>query len=83
VLTPDEAALDDLLPLDRPIVDAHVHLFPDALFDRPWHWLETQAWPIRRRLYADQVVAFLQRRSNAETFDWVCPRTARTPFTCA
>ncbi len=49
---------DDLPPL----VDAHVHLFPPALFDAIWRWFEQWGWPIRYQLYAEQVVDFLLER---------------------
>jgi predicted TIM-barrel fold metal-dependent hydrolase len=39
-----------------PVVDTHVHLFPNGLFDAIWRWFETWGWPIRYRLYARQVL---------------------------
>lgn len=56
---PEGASLPDDLP---PVVDAHVHLFPDRLFDAIWRWFDTHAWPIRYRLRADEVVAFQRAR---------------------
>lgn len=53
----DGDAVPDDLP---PIVDAHVHLFPDRLFDALWRWFDRHAWPVRHRLYADGVTAFLR-----------------------
>lgn len=53
------AALPHGLP---PVVDAHVHLFPDALFAALWRWFEAHAWPIRYRLQTPQVVSFLLSR---------------------
>jgi uncharacterized protein len=41
------------------VVDAHVHLFPERVFDAIWRWFDEHAWPIRYRLYAEQVLAFL------------------------
>jgi uncharacterized protein len=52
-------AAPDLGPV---IVDAHVHLFPPALFHAVWQWFEQHGWPIRYQLEADQVVAFLTSR---------------------
>jgi hypothetical protein len=46
----------------RGVVDAHVHLFPDALFERIWAWFADNGWPIRYRLHSEQVIAFLERR---------------------
>ena len=51
--------LPDLLP---PVVDAHVHLFPDAVFDALWKWFDTHAWPVRYKLRTPQVIRFLLDR---------------------
>lgn len=61
------AALDDregkhvprMLP---PVVDAHVHLFPDRLFESIWQWFEKYGWPIRYRLKSPEVIEFLLSR---------------------
>jgi uncharacterized protein len=45
-----------------PVVDAHVHLFPDGVFEALWHWFETNAWPIRYKLKTPQVIEFLFSR---------------------
>lgn len=45
-----------------PVVDAHVHLFPAALFGALWRWFETHAWPIRYQLQTPEVVRFLLSR---------------------
>jgi len=42
-----------------PVIDAHVHLFPDPVFEALWRWFEKHAWPIRYKLYAKQVCEFL------------------------
>jgi predicted TIM-barrel fold metal-dependent hydrolase len=44
------------------VFDAHVHLFPERVFLALWRWFETHAWPIRYRLFAEQVIAFLSER---------------------
>ena len=51
--------LPDLLP---PVIDAHVHLFPDAVFDALWKWFDTHAWPVRYKLRTPQVIRFLLDR---------------------
>ncbi len=49
----------DLVPSDLPrVVDSHVHLFPDAIFDRIWQWFDRWGWPIRYPLYTPQVIQF-------------------------
>lgn len=53
-----ERVPDDLPPL----FDAHVHVFPDRLFDAVWRWFDEFGWPIRYKLYADDVVAHLTSR---------------------
>ncbi len=61
------AALDDEEGLSVPeglgdVVDAHVHLFPDRVFEAIWRWFDRHAWSIRYRLRAEEVVEFLTRR---------------------
>ncbi|MBI5494383.1 MAG: amidohydrolase [Deltaproteobacteria bacterium] len=45
-----------------PVVDAHVHLFPDRVFHALWRWFDVNAWPIRYRLHTEGVLAFLRAR---------------------
>lgn len=45
-----------------PVVDAHVHLFPDAVFEAVWRWFDQYGWPIRYKLHTPQVVSFLLSR---------------------
>lgn len=45
-----------------PVVDAHVHLFPPALFEAIWRWFDRHGWPIRYKLHSEQVLAFLRAR---------------------
>jgi predicted TIM-barrel fold metal-dependent hydrolase len=51
-------------PPDPPhaLVDSHVHIFPPRVFAAVWRWFEQHAWPIRYRLEAEAVCAFLERR---------------------
>ncbi|MCO5165285.1 MAG: amidohydrolase [Planctomycetes bacterium] len=49
-------------PVEHPVVDAHVHLFPDRLFEALWGWFDRHAWPIRYRLRSEQVIEFLATR---------------------
>jgi len=44
------------------VIDAHVHLFPDPVFDALWRWFEKNAWPIRYKLQAKQIIEFLFSR---------------------
>lgn len=53
------AALPKGLP---PVVDAHVHLFPDGVFDALWKWFDVNAWPIRYKLHTPKVLEFLFSR---------------------
>ena len=62
--------LDDLegdrLPSGLPpVIDAHVHVFPSALFEAVWSWFDAYAWPIRYRFDAPAVVRFLEQRGLA------------------
>ncbi len=64
-------ALDDpegeRVALDLPpVVDAHVHLFDDQLFEAIWRWFDRWGWPIRYKLFAPEVIEFLRSRGVAE-----------------
>jgi len=51
------------LPTSLPeVIDAHVHLFPDAVFHALWRWFEEHAWPVRYKLRAREVADFLFSR---------------------
>jgi hypothetical protein len=41
---PEGDRVPDGLP---PIVDGHVHLFPDSIFSSVWKWFDEYGWPIR------------------------------------
>ncbi len=45
-----------------PVVDAHVHLFPDGVFEAIWRWFGKYGWPVRYQLKTPEVVAFLLSR---------------------
>lgn len=45
-----------------PVIDAHVHLFPDRVFEAIWRWFDRHGWPIRYRLQAPAVIDFLLGR---------------------
>jgi len=42
-----------------PVVDAHVHIFPESIFSAIWAWFDENAWPIRYRLSSADVLAYL------------------------
>ncbi len=67
VLAHPLAALEDeegaRVAADLPkVVDAHVHLFPNRLFESVWRWFDQHGWPIRYKLHAQQVIDFLLSR---------------------
>lgn len=45
-----------------PVIDAHVHLFPDGLFQSIRQWFDQFGWPIRYRLNSDEILSFLFSR---------------------
>ncbi|AFE03974.1 amidohydrolase family protein [Corallococcus coralloides DSM 2259] len=45
-----------------PVVDAHVHLFPDRVFEAVWRWFDRYGWPIRYKLHTPHVLSFLLSR---------------------
>lgn len=42
-----------------PVIDAHVHVFPDTIFSAIWTWFDQNAWPIRYRLTTSEVLEYL------------------------
>ena len=59
---PEGPRVPDGLP---PVVDAHVHLFPDALFDAIWNWFDRYGWPVRYRLKSPDIIDFLLEKGVA------------------
>lgn len=53
------ARLPDALP---EVIDAHVHLFPDRVFDAIHRWFEAHGWPIRYPFHTPEVLSFLFAR---------------------
>lgn len=45
-----------------PVIDSHVHLFPEAVFRAVWRWFEKYGWPIRYKLESRAVLDFLFSR---------------------
>jgi len=45
-----------------PVIDAHVHLFPDPAWGAIHDWFDRHAWPIRYRLHNPAIVDFLRSR---------------------
>ena len=45
-----------------PVVDAHVHLFPERMFAAMWRWFDQHGWPIRYKLQSEQIVEFMRQR---------------------
>jgi hypothetical protein len=51
------------LPAALPeVIDAHVHLFPDRVFDAIHRWFEAYGWPIRYPFHTPEVLSFLFTR---------------------
>ncbi|MDI3281669.1 amidohydrolase family protein [Polyangium sp. 15x6] len=44
------------------VIDAHVHVFPEPVFEALWRWFDQYGWPIRYKLKAREVVQFLLSR---------------------
>lgn len=45
-----------------PVIDSHVHVFPEAVFAAVWQWFEQHGWSIRYQLSTEQVFDFLLSR---------------------
>ncbi|NMC05372.1 MAG: amidohydrolase [Candidatus Lokiarchaeota archaeon] len=44
------------------IIDAHVHGFPDRLFDAVWAFFMKNYWPIKYKLHASEIALFLKSK---------------------
>ena len=44
------------------VIDAHVHIFPDALFQAVRRWFDANAWHIRYALASKEIIGFLLSR---------------------
>lgn len=53
------AALPKSLP---EVIDGHVHLFPDRMFEAIWRWFDQYGWPVRYKLKTPEVIRFLLSR---------------------
>lgn len=67
MLNPNLPSFDDTegesIPEGLPVVvDAHVHLFPPDMFSAIWAWFDENAWQIRYRLSASDVLRYLLSR---------------------
>ncbi len=45
-----------------PVIDAHVHIFPDKIFSAIRAWFDENAWSIRYRLTTSEVLGYLLSR---------------------
>jgi predicted TIM-barrel fold metal-dependent hydrolase len=48
-----------------PVTDAHVHVFPDRVFQAIWAWFDRHGYPVRYQLPAPEVARFLLDRGVA------------------
>lgn len=44
------------------VIDAHVHLFPDPVFEAIWRWFDAYGWRVRYKLTTPKVIDFLLSR---------------------
>lgn len=56
---PEAGSVDPRMPR---VIDAHVHLFPAAMFRAIWDWFDHYGWPIRYRLGPQDVIDYLTDR---------------------
>ena len=55
----DDEEGDRLPPHIPRVVDAHVHIFPGAVFNAVWNWFDRYGWPVRYRQKSSDLLAFL------------------------
>ncbi len=56
---PEGSKVPDGLP---PVIDGHVHVFPDRLMAAVRNWFDQHGWPVRYRLGSEALIAFLLQR---------------------
>jgi predicted TIM-barrel fold metal-dependent hydrolase len=49
-------------PETAPVVDAHVHVFPEPIFRAVWGWFEEYGWPIRYQMRSADLLQYLFSR---------------------
>ena len=54
-----QGAAEPIAPRHREVIDAHVDVFQDRVFDALWRWFDRGLWNVKYRLYARDVVRFL------------------------
>ena len=42
-----------------PVIDSHVHLFPQEIFTSIWKWFDDNAWHIRYQMNSSRILEFL------------------------
>ncbi len=42
-----------------PVIDAHVHIFPDEIFSAIQRWFDENAYPVRYRMSSSRIIEFL------------------------
>ncbi len=47
------------------LIDCHVHLFPDKLFQAIWRWFDRYGWEIRYKISYTQIIEFLKSKGVA------------------
>ncbi|SLM29459.1 putative metal-dependent hydrolase (TIM-barrel fold protein) [Desulfamplus magnetovallimortis] len=51
------------VPLNLPpVIDAHVHIFPEPVYQAVWEWFSKYGWPIRYQLPSVGIIDFLLSR---------------------
>jgi len=66
--------------LPQPLVDFHVHLFPDRLFDAIRRQFVTDyGWSVLHPLYWRESVAYLRERASAPSFIPITPTAGTSP----
>ncbi|MBI4775184.1 MAG: amidohydrolase [Deltaproteobacteria bacterium] len=59
---PGDAEADRVPASVTRVMDCHVHVFPDRIFEAIRKWFDTHAWPIRYKLTAQEALDYLFSR---------------------
>jgi predicted TIM-barrel fold metal-dependent hydrolase len=59
----DKAGFEQIAPC--PVIDAHVHTFPDPILRAIWAWFDEYTWQARYQLPADELAGYQLKRGLA------------------
>src|SRR6056297_719807 len=47
---------------EKPIIDAHCHIFPPNIFNKIWQYFDEHYWYVKYKFYGEQIAEFYRKR---------------------